>query len=111
MGGIIVLISCLIVIILSAIIGFLIKGKTNIKKKWESFSIFMQGITYLLIFISIIILVFFRDSLLSALLSSELVQGLVVLTILIIGFPLLTLITIGFWIGDFLEWVCRKISE
>ena len=107
----VIIISCSIVVILSAIAGFFIKGKTNIKAKWESFSNFMQWVTYLLIFASIIILIFFKDAFLSAILSSEFFVGLTVLTILIIGFPLLTLITIGFWIGDFFEWIYRMLSK
>ncbi len=111
MGLTAVIIACSVIIILSAIAGFFIKGKTNIKRKWENFSNIMQWVTYFLIFVSVIVLVFFRNAFLSAILSSEFFVGLTVLTIFIIGFPLLTLITIGFWIGDFCEWIYRKLFK
>lgn len=111
MGLIAVIIACSIVVILSAIAGFLIKGKTNIKKKWENFEIFMGWVTSFLIVASIIVLVFFKDAFLSSILSSEFFVGLTVLTILLIGFPFLTLVTIGFWIGDFFEWLYRILSN
>jgi len=110
MGWSAVIISCSIVVIISALIGFFTKGRTNIKKKWDNFSGVMQWVTYALIFLSAIVLIFFRDAFLSAILSSEFFVGLTVLTILLIGFPFLTLVTIGFWIGDFFEWLIRKLK-